>query len=117
MDRRVSEYIKKQDKLKKSILKKSRKLILDTIHNCDEVFKWGVPVYDGGKLYLGAVKYGVNIGFAIKGLSKKDIGEFDGAGKTMRHIKIQSLEEYNPKQLKRLIKLVHKNAVCPPDYK
>ena len=52
MDKKVKEYIEKQDKLKKTLLKKSRKLILDNIPKCKEEFKWGVPVYDEGKLKI-----------------------------------------------------------------
>jgi hypothetical protein len=115
MDKKVKEYIEKQDEPKKTLLKKARKLILDTIPNCEEKFMWGVPVYDDAKFYIAAMKTRIHIGFAIGGLSKKEIEEFDGTGKTMRHIKIHSLKEFDKQKLACLIKLVHKKATCPPD--
>ena len=50
--------------------------------------KWGVPVFAGGKFYIGSLKNNVNLGFSINGLNEKEIGLFEGNGKTMRHIKI-----------------------------
>lgn len=117
MDTKVTQYISRQAKEKKAILNKLRKLICNTIPNCKEEFNWGVPVYDGGKFYIAAMKTRVHIGFAIRGLEKKDIEAFEGTGKTMRHIKIHSVEEYDEKKLIKLIRLVHKNATVPPDYK
>lgn len=58
------------------------------------------------------MKNRVNIGFAINGLSKEEIGLFEGSGKTMRHIKIHSLEDIDEKKPVKLIKLVDKKAIC-----
>jgi hypothetical protein len=65
MDKKVKVYIEKQEGFKKEILKKLRKLILVTIPGCSEEFNWGVPVFDGGKFYIAAMKERVHIGFAI----------------------------------------------------
>lgn len=108
MSQKVKEYIDKQPQPQKSLLKKSRKLILETIPNCHEEFNWGVPVYDNGKFYIASMKERIHIGFDITGLSKEEIEEFDGTGKTMRHIKIHSQDEFDEEKLVRLIKLVHK---------
>ena len=116
MDPKVKTYIDKQSEFKQTILINIRQLILDTIPNCKEEFAWGVPVYDGGKFYLGAMKQRVHLGFAITGLSPDEIKAFEGTGKTMRHLKIHSLAEYDPVKLKQLIKLVHSKTVPPPDY-
>jgi len=117
MDEAVKEYIEEQKEPKRVILKKTRQLFLNTITGCREEFKWGVPVYNGGKFYIAAMKTRVHVGFAIKGLNKSEIEYFEGTGKTMRHIKIGSFEEYDPKRLRRLIRLVHRKAKCPPDCK
>jgi hypothetical protein len=58
------------------------------------------------------MKNRVHIGFAINGLSKEEIGLFEGRSKTMRHIKIHSLEDIDEKKLVKLIKLVDKKAIC-----
>jgi len=115
MDPKVTEYINKQESFKKTLLNKARTLILNTIPNCHEEYSWGVPVYDHGKFYIAAMKTRVHIGFGITGLTENEIKEFEGSGKTMRHIKIHSLEEFEKTNLKKLITLVHKKTT-PPDY-
>ena len=56
----------------------------------------------------------MHVGFAINGLSKEEIGLFEGSGKTMRHIKIHSLDDIDTEKLVKLIKLVDKKAICKP---
>ncbi len=117
MDERVKNYIGRQDEPKKTILRELRELLLSTIDDCKEEFNWGVPVYDGGKFYIAAMRERVHIGFAIKGLSDEEIMNFEGKGKTMRHIKIYTVEDIDNKNIKYLINLVHEKATVPPDYK
>ncbi len=57
----------------------------------------------------------MHVGFAINGLSKEEISQFEGSGKTMRHIKIFSLSDIDDEKLIKLIKMVDKKAVCHPD--
>jgi hypothetical protein len=115
MDKKVEKYIEKQKTPQKEILKKVRSLILETIPDCDEKAAWGVAVFAGGKFYIAALKNKVHIGFAINGLNKEEIGQFEGSGKTMRHIKIYSLSDIDEKKLVNLIKMVDRKAVCLPD--
>ena len=115
MDKKVEEYIEKQQALQKDILKKVRNLILESLPNCDEKAAWGVVTFAEGKFYLAALKNKVHIGFAINGLSKEEISQFEGSGKTMRHIKIFSLSDIDDEKLIKLIKMVDKKAVCHPD--
>ena len=114
MDKQVEEYIEKQESPQKEILIKVRKIFLKTLPNCEEKKAWGVIVFSGGKFYIGAIKNRVHVGFAINGLSKEEIDLFEGSGKTMRHIKIHSLEEINEGKLVKLIRLVDKKAICKP---
>jgi len=58
------------------------------------------------------MKNRVHVGFAITGLNSDEIGLFEGSGKTMRHIKIPTLENIDEKKLVRLIKLVDEKAIC-----
>lgn len=74
--------------------------------------KWGVPVFAGGKFYIGSFKNSVNLGFSIIGLDDSEISLFEGTGKTMRHIKIRSLEKIDDKKLVKLINLVNEKAIC-----
>ena len=117
MDKKVEEYIKKQQSPQKEIILKVRDIFIKTIPNCNESFAWGVVVYAGGKFYIAAMKNRVHVGFAITGLDKEEIGMFEGTGRTMRHIKIHSLEDINEERLVELINIVNEKAACPPDYK
>ncbi len=117
MNSRVQDYIDKQEEPMQTLLKEARKLILQILPGCKEEFSWGVPVYDEGKFYVAAMKERVHIGFAITGLSQEEIDQLEGTGKTMRHIKIASLDDFDEKKLAHLIELVHDKADCPPDYR
>ena len=112
MNKQVEEYIEKQDSPKKEIIQKVRKIFLKTLPDCEEKKAWGVIVFACDKFYIAAMKNRVHVGFAINGLSKEEIGLFEGSGKTMRHIKIHSLEDIDEKKLEKLIKLVDKKATC-----
>jgi hypothetical protein len=75
---------------------------------------WGAVTFAGGKFYIAAMKNRVHVGFTINGLNKEEISLFEGSGKTMRHIKISSLEDIDEKKLVNLIKMVDKKAICKP---
>lgn len=112
MDKPVNEYIGGQKSPQKEILQEVRKIFHKTLPNCEEKMRWGVPTFAAGKFYIAAMKNRVHIGFAITGLSKDEIRLFEGSGKTMRHIKILTLEEINEKRLISLIQMVDKKAIC-----
>jgi hypothetical protein len=114
MDKQVDEYIEKQKSPQKEILQKVRKIFLKTLPRCEEKMAWGGASFAGGKFYIAAMKNRVHVGFAINGLNKEEIGLFEGSGKTMRHIKIHSLEDIDEKNLVKLIKLVDKKTICKP---
>ena len=112
MDDKISEYINRQNSPQKEVCDYLRKLILSTIPGVKEEMKWGVPVFAGGKFYIGSFKESVNLGFAISGLDDTEIGLFEGSGKTMRHIKIRSMEDIDVEKLVKLIRLVNEKSVC-----
>jgi len=114
MEKKVKEYIEKQKSPQKEILKKVREIFLETLPNCKEKSTWGVVTYANDKFYIAAMKNRVHVGFAINGLSKEEIKLFEGSGKTMRHIKIHSLNEIDKEKLVKLIKLVNEKATCSP---
>ena len=107
MDRNVEDYIEKQKSPQKEICKELRKIILKTFPKIKEEMKMGVPWYEG-KYYIVALKDHVNIGFSLKGLSKKEQELFEGSGKTMKHIKIYSLKEIDDEKIIKLLKVVKK---------
>jgi hypothetical protein len=112
MDGKVDKYMEKQVSPQKEILLEIRRILHTTISSLDEKMRWGVPTFSGGKFYIVALKDHVNFGFAINGLNDDEIKLFEGKGKTMRHIKIHSLEDIDKKNLVCLIELVNKKATC-----
>jgi hypothetical protein len=105
-DPKVDEYIKKQKSPQKELCRALRAIIFKTFPEIKEEMKWGVPSYAEGKYYFVALKTHVNLGFAIKGLSKEEIDLFQGSGKTMRTIEIQSAEAIDLKKIVDLLNLV-----------
>jgi len=112
MDEKVVEYIKKQKSPQKEICQRLREIILTTFPEINEKMIVGVPCYGHtkedpcGKYYIAALKDHVNLGFSLKGLSKKEQEFFEGTGKTMKHIKVHSLKDIDEAKIIRLLKLV-----------
>ena len=112
MDKKIEKYIDKQKSPQKEIIKRLRRIFLKKISNCGEKSAWGVIAFMEGKFYLAAMKECVHVGFAIDGLNQKEVAQFEGSGKTMRHIKIRSLKDVDEKELVQLIRLVNKKSKC-----
>jgi len=105
MDKQVGDYIEKQRSPQREICQQLRAIILQTFPNIKEEMKLGVPWYEG-KYYIVALKEQVNLGFSLKRLSKEETGLFEGGGKTMKHIKISSLNEIDEAKIVKLLKVV-----------
>ena len=112
MDKPVEVYIEKQKSPQKEILQKVREIFIRALPNCKEKSAWGVIAFEEGKFYIAAMKNRVHVGFSINGLDKEEIGLFEGSGKTMRHIKIHSLEDIDEIKLVKLIKMVDTKTTC-----
>ena len=108
----VKTYIGKQKSPQKKIIEKVRKIFLKTIPDCEEKMNWGVITFAENKFYLAALKDKVHIGFSIRGLKKDETLQFEGKGRTMRHIKIKTLKDIDEKNLSKLIRLVNKKSIC-----
>jgi hypothetical protein len=107
IDKKVDDYVEKQKSPQKEICAKLRKIILETFPDIKEEMKLGVPWYED-KYYIVALKNHVNLGFSLEGLSEKEIGLFEGGGKTMKHIKVRSLDEIDEKNIIKLLNVVKK---------
>jgi hypothetical protein len=112
MNKEVEDYIKKQKSPQKEIIQKVIKIFQSTLPDCKEKMDWSVISFVGEKFYIASMKTRVHVGFAINGLDKEEIKMFEGDGKTMRHIKIHSIDEINEKNLVNLIKMVDQKAIC-----
>ncbi len=110
----VQRYIEKQKSPQKEIITEVRKIFQKTLPTSEEKMRWGVITYSEGKFYIAAMKNRVHVGFAITGLNKDEISLFEGSGKTMRHIKIPTLEDIDEKTLVKLIEMVDEKAICNP---
>ena len=110
MINKIDEYITKQPSPQKEICASLRGLIFKTFPNVNEEMKWGVPAFADGNYYIVALKDHVNLGFTLKGMAKEDEKLFDGGGKTMKHIQIDSLSNIDEKRIVTLLKLVEKRT-------
>ena len=114
MDNKVETYFEKQVGEKKIMCLRIRNIILNTFPEISEEYRWGAVVYDNGRFYIATVRRGVNLGFAISGLSAEEKRLFEGRGKTLRHLKFESIEEIDEEQIKKLLYLVKKKALLQP---
>jgi len=112
MANQVEEYIEKQKSPQKEILQQVRKIFRKTLPDCKEEMRWGVITFSSGKFYIAAMKNRVHVGFAITGLSTDELALFEGNGKTMRHIKIPTIDSINKTSLVRLIEMVDQKVIC-----
>ncbi len=112
MNNQVDAYIDKHESPQKEILQELRKIFRETLPNCKEEMRWGVATFRDGKFYIAAIKNRVHVGFAITGLSDDEMSLLEGNGKTMRHIKILTVDKIDKTSLVKLIKMVDQKAVC-----
>lgn len=102
----VDEYINKAPIPQSETLSKLRELILETVPETEELFKWGQPVYATKKNYgyLKFTKNHVNLGFFNFEKITDHNNLLEGTGKSMRHIKIIDLDHFDINGLKEIIK-------------
>jgi uncharacterized protein YdhG (YjbR/CyaY superfamily) len=112
MASQVEEYIEKQKLPQREILQQVRKIFRETLPNCKEEMRWGVITFASGKFYIAAMRDRVHVGFAITGLRSDELALFEGNGKTMRHIKIPTIDAVDKSKLVRLIEIVNQKAIC-----
>jgi len=105
MDASIKAYIEKQKSPQREVCYRLREIILNTFSDIREEMKWGVPVYGGGKYYIGALRDHVNLGFSVNELSKENLAMFEGSGKTMRHVKVWSLDDVDEARIVQLLKV------------
>ena len=105
MDEGVKSYIEKQKSPQKETLLKLREIIVKNFPGIHEQMKLGVPWYEG-RYYIVALKDHVNLGFSLKGLSPEEEGLFEGGGKTMKHIKVYSLDDIDEERIAGLLNMV-----------
>lgn len=109
MNTEVINYIATAASPQREIMEKVRDIILDAVPEVIENFKWSRPVYTLQKdfTYLQANKQHVNVGFysGFEMLNDPD-KLLQGTGKTMRHLKIKSIDEIDSELLSSWFKIV-----------
>ena len=109
MSKEVDDYIERQKSPQREICQTLRKIILKKFPDIKEEMKLGVPWYED-KYYIVALKDHVNLGFSLKGLSKEEVRLFEGGGKTMKHIKVRSLNEIDETKIVELLTVVKERS-------
>ena len=111
MNKAIEEYIQKQPRLKKTICLKLRSIIFEIFPEITEEYKWGAIVFGKGIFYIASVRRGVNLGVAITGLSAEEKKLLNGTGKTMRHLKFESLSDIKEDKIKNILHLVNRKVI------
>jgi hypothetical protein len=98
-NKKVTEYIDKATAEQILILETLRKLVHETIGNVSEEIKWGFPVFAQLKdfAYLRFSKKHITLGFYNINKIKDPDNLLEGEGNTLKHIKIKSADDINPK--------------------
>jgi len=109
MDAKVQQYLEKTPSPQKEICLKLREIILQVFPDITETMKSGAPAYADGLFNTRVQKNQVNLGFAVAGLTKKQLALFEGSGKAVRRVKIRTLADIDEKKLVKLLKIVGKN--------
>ena len=108
----IEIYIEKQKSPQKEILREVQKIFREILPDSKEEMRWGTITFSSGKFYLAAMKNRVHVGFAITGLNNDETALFEGNGKTMRHIKIDTADSIDKTHLAKLIRMVDQKAIC-----
>lgn len=91
----VAEYIDELDDWRAEAVSALRQLVIEAAPDARESIKWARPVYEykGPLCYVAAFKNHVNLGFSRGADLPDDTGILKGSGKTMRHIKVTSVDD------------------------
>ena len=105
MNIEVTNYIEGAADGHREILVELRKLILTTVPNANEQFKWGRPVYATEKdfCYLKTTKKQLTLGFLEFDKISTNRHLLEGTGKSMRHIKLSSFNEIEAMEIEKMI--------------
>lgn len=111
MNTKVQQYLNKQGKMQKLIIKRLRELIITNFPKLKET-----PMPEGlwyeGKFYLTSFKDHVNLGVGVMGLKEEELIHFEGKGKSMRHMKFCSEKDIDNKNLLKLMKVIYSKSKC-----
>jgi hypothetical protein len=102
----IDNYLSKFEPVPKELAKGMRQVILSTLDGLDEVVKWGHLVYEKDRMVCSimVLKHHVNLqiwrGAELNDPENILIGE----GKSMKHVKIESPEDFKRDYIRTLLK-------------
>ena len=105
----VKEYLEKQSPDRRKIMENLREILIGAIPNLNEKMEYGVMCYDD-LYYIANLPKQINMGFSIIGLAPEEVKLFEGTGKTMRHLKFESIDSIDKEELVKIINLVRDKA-------
>ena len=102
----VTKYIDQANTSQTEIMEVLRKLIHATIPDLDEAIKWGFPVFSHEEdlIYFRSNKQHVTLGFLHFERLTAFADVLQGTGKSMRHLKIRSVEQIDEKLVVSILK-------------
>lgn len=106
-EEQIEDYISKLNPEMQAVAQSLRALIMAASDDLIEVFNWAMPCYEykGIVCYLDAYETYIYLGF-VRGVALEALDEdklLSGKGKSVRHIKISSLDDIKTEAFKSLI--------------
>lgn len=105
-EKTIDAYIAGLETWQADISSSVREIVRGAAPEMEEGIKWAQPVWEsnGPFCYLKAWKNSVNLGF-WRGVELEDPkGLLEGSGKTMRHVKLTSMDDIEPDALADLVR-------------
>ena len=108
LDKEVSAYISKATDGQAVLLEQLRQLIHESVPGTTEAIKWGFPVFTKTKnyAYFRFSKKHITLGFYNPEKIDDPDGLLEGAGDTLKHIKIKQQEDIDVQLLKKWLKAI-----------
>lgn len=105
--KKVERYIQSAPAKERFILEKVRALILRTLPDVDEIFKYNVPYYDP-ICYMRRRAEGVLVSFCFGALLPKKYGLRGEKGRLLAHYNILSVSDIKPRRLQELLRAAYR---------
>ena len=100
----VTTYIESIDDNLQPVVVKLRKIIKAVSENFNEEIKWGVPTYSINKNICSIIAHKKHVNLQIfQGKKLKGSSLLTGTGKSMRHLKFESVADVNLGPVKKIL--------------
>lgn len=101
----IGDYLSKFEPDQSELAKSVRQVILTTLPELNEFIKWGHLVYESERMICSIMVHKKHVNLQIWQGAKLDDPEkmLEGNGKSMRHVKVHSLEEMKNDYFKFLL--------------